>query len=446
MNAKKKLLLTKTSIFKISSFILLLCVTYLSYHQYTVINNADFYRVASSLHIKVPSWTEIYPDIYFPEPMDRYTSFFRVPDTTYGFITYFVRNYNLIFDIDYVSLSTIKCVLYLIFITGTYLLIFQRKTNLPVVLSFIVSLPYLYILNSLYLEATVFAFMPWLVWSVNSKKSFLFVLFSLLVVISKAQMIFILPFSVLILVLKEQHKIRRILWSALLIIPSLYFVTKQSKEHSQPNTYHRLYNTIGYTVMDVENWNENTFKKRYAYFYKNQDSLQKNHKTINITEKINLLGTSFWPTGQETLKHYTAQQLHINNNNFFFSQLFYNPILILKIVKSSFLTASKADYSLEYLVKSNTNSSFVIVSKNITSIAYIIFITVLLIGNFIKFNNYKITYTICIIFGVPFFTVVGDGYFEFEKHILPYIFLLPFFIQSLFFLDLKSENIEIKNK
>ncbi|MDY3521105.1 hypothetical protein PG614_06580 [Riemerella anatipestifer] len=210
-----------------------------------------------------------------------------------------------------------------------------------------------------------------------------------------------------------------------------------------PNDYNRFYNGIGYSVQNVEDWPVYDFKKRIEYFSKNQHSLQVKSNQYFDNDIAFFAGSSFWPTG-DNIKNNKTQELvfsKMDKKNYLKTILNHN-FLIYKIPKSSLITAFYSDYSMLYLKQNKDKDIFYKIQKYFSEFFFVFFLLLMLITCCIHFNFKTILFVLVTIITIPSFVVGGDGYFEFEKHLMPFLILVPFYIKIVFLMNKKHLTLE----
>lgn len=418
------------SIFSTIIFALTICFQY-GY----IINNGDYYRTFNAFGIEITPFQE-HNDLIFSFNLDNISLVDRlIPRSSLRMIMLFFLNILDILGIQTFNFLYLKIFLYAIFTIGIVLL-FLKNRNITLLFSILLTtLAFGFLLNSAYQEAVAFSLMPLLLWSLTQEKITKFLIIAFFILFCKSQMIFFLPIFIFIIsTWKNITKQKKIIFSLSLSCLSLIFNINQGKFFKEINAYNRFYSGIGYSIQNVENWeNITNFHTRAEYFKKHQDSLQKISNPYFEQEELKtLLGTSYWPKGKEIFesensnKNGIFQQGNYTNFILFF---FKNPSLFFKVPYSSTITALKSDLSLDYLRPKNFENSFyhqvsLFLGNKILGIM-IFFLSLLII---FRFNIKNLAFYIIFVIGAATFTVIGDGYYEFEKHLIPYLMMFPLFV------------------
>lgn len=410
-----------------------------------MINNGDGARSAYHAGIKLKNG-EPFSDVtpFTGQLHVRYS-------TTLAHIVALVGAVNRIVS-DYFYLSGVTLILLLIFLFGLYQLLklevltYRQKLGIVVVNLLNIFLFGFYF-RSLYEESATLSLVPWLCYGVglffskHNKKIRSFIGPGVLLVYSKAQMIFLIP--ILIFVLRNgaqfiktyRHKKILISLGSLVGVGIFTFVNLHA-DLKIPNSYNRFFSGVGSTVLGIENWPPRSFSERDQFLNENRSFLQpENMLARKISEDdsrlFKLMGTGYWPTGVSLYAEdasYFSQRIKIS---YYFSYFLEHPALVLKFLKSSFLVALKSDYSLSYLRPAFNEDYFVYnvlrtFRDTILSYAGWLYFAILLLclplaGSTSAFASLWMALA-------PLFVVFGDGFYEFEKHMAPYLMLLPFIV------------------
>jgi hypothetical protein len=292
----------------------------------------------------------------------------------------------------------------------------------------------------------VLSLVPWVFVGIKKvyleNKEHVFVISSCLMLAAKSQMLFFLPiFALCILGNKYLSRKKRVAYLLLLIVVAGSTILFNRYE---ANNYNRLYNGIGWGLQNVEDWPANNFNDRRAYFYSHSSQLQQ--KTINyepVEERI-IMGTSYWPTGdtirrdafgpggsEEDKKQYDSiiKKGSIGNYMHF---LYAHQSIIGLLIKNTYRISLISDYSVSYLRSSLISKGNVVLKKFLDSIEFIrmsygyIFYLIALVTCVcccINFSMTNLMVTVYYFLVSPLFALMGDGFYEYEKHMMPYLFL-----------------------
>lgn len=425
--AKKENVVIAVGLFVVASIILFLYA-----FQTQLINNGDYGRVTRSA-ISVMNWNS-------DAGCHKIDKINLIASSTMGLI------FN--FSVLMARLSGSECIgpnLTYTLLAATYLLgcfFYLRKTKpslLALSLLIIPAILFSPFMKSYYEEAAVLALIPFAAASVlmliNEDRFFPFVLVASLIVFAKAQMIVFIPLFLCTLASrhfeKKSHIQKTVAASVVLALAGLAAVFGHGG-NNVPNSYNRLYNGVGWAMQGVSSWPANDFNERYDYFTANQSNLQSTTNINNETTITNLTGTTFWPTGQEEIAKNAEAKKAIEKSVKFMKYLAFlesNPGIAFKLAKNTYTLAITSDYSTSYLENKNLSNSYIQYNKiraPILSIFGFIYIAAFALLAFRSRTRFEYA-VVAIYIALPMIAVVGDGFYEFEKHMIPYFMSIPLF-------------------
>ena len=216
---------------------------------------------------------------------------------------------------------------------------------------------------------------------------------------------------------------------AFAVMGSLY--QKQKQEDSLANSYNRLFNGIGWSMQAVHTWPANRFSERLQYFSSNQSTLQEITKHIELIPNLDLWGTSYWPTGLELLvsgndPRWQSIEQHLNPK-FFLKFLYSHPDVMAQYLQNGVLVFVTSNYAfgvLQEIAPSMIGVGLAAISSyGFQSVIWIY--ALLLIYFLLTRKSTGRALGIVIFMGAPFAVLLGDGFFEFEKHLMPFWITLP---------------------
>lgn len=365
---------------------------------------------------------------------------------------------------------TIFYTLSFIFFSGLFLLsrIFIKKVRVAVVALFVLAyISMSFYFNSLYEEAIILALSPWLLLALYlsffKNKNLAFLLFGSLLLFTKAQAIFFLPLLLLPFLprlLGPQRNVKMVAAGACVtfILSSAATIVMVSVigQLALANSYNRFFNGIGWSLQGVANWPAKTFNDRHAFYYSNKQNLI---VTTNGLEPIidrSLYGTSWGPDGERLFNKDKVNATEENKIAWasiknrisyygFFNFFVEHPDAISAYLKSVYWVALSSDYSVNYLRASNEDGNAI--RKMIRSTSNLImenFGLIFATAGFVALIFApSLVFRICVLYyflGSPLFVVIGDGYYEFEKHVIPYFMLMPSFIIAILFFSRWSQG------
>jgi len=434
----------KTGRFQI---LLITAFVLISFSNSTSINNGDWLRVT-------------YMGGFSPEPWSPLTSSYPFIGNIHlghsttmgliiGLIAAVIRDLSSSSFISALSISA----LYLIFISGLIRISNLRSIKHSRSLSFLLLLIYFFYgfyFKSFFEEASILAFLPWFClgyFEVTQNHRFLiFNLSSFAIIYSKQQMIFLSPILIMLLIfhsLNSQKKRPILISAAVVLFATLSTLNSKHSSNRYPNQYNRYYNGIGWSWMNAHSWPAKTFNERALYFYNHQAALvQKLPQELDHE----FIGTNFWPTGAalaEQSKSEISTSDPQKKNKIetlvdsgaivpYLSYFIHHPKFVFQFIKNTYLITLQSDYSLEYIRTDVFMTSHFMKALQKTRafllghIAQICAVSLLILVFAIP--NLPITLVSLWFALMPIFVTMGDGYYEFEKHLVPFLMLIPFLV------------------
>lgn len=314
----------------------------------------------------------------------------------------------------------------------------------------LVLLCYAVYLKSFYGEALVLALAPALCVGikqlVQQNRILLFTLCAAAIIYAKQQMLFVAPIIILLLLrnmwLHGGANLR--LWASLLCIIFVSATTLGAhSENRAPNQYNRYFNGVGWSILQSANWPAQRFDERHPYFYKYQQQLQ---ASLAVTlPHYSYLGTSYLPTASTILdaaRHpeYTearkeeAQALYdqliaegrLGN---YLATLAQHPAIVWQLINNTYLTAVRSNYIVAYTrsavqLPPAAAQALAVAQAQLAHFFGWIFIATLLLALACNRSRFSAIITAWMLLA-PLAIVVGDGYFEFEKHMTAFFVFLP---------------------
>jgi hypothetical protein len=284
-------------------------------------------------------------------------------------------------------------------------------------------------LHSFYEEAAVCALLPW--WSFTVHQAFaqpgasqrrraLYVA-SGLMVLSKTQM---LPVLLPVLALHAWH-LKRITGPLLMLLAvALFSASKGMHQHETYNAFNRLNNGLAYSVSGVSQWPATDQAQRLAQAH--QQVHWSSGQALGLPTGIaRMWGGSFWPDAETASPTERDLASEAGKLPAYARLLATHPSAAWQLLTQPYLTAAKADYTTAYLFMNR--------GKVQTSVGpspwqwlmarlgglYVLALAVLVWALY-KRQHAAATMSLIVLVS-PLFTVLGDGYFEFERHLLPYL-------------------------
>ncbi len=416
------------------------------YLQGEPINNGDFSRVFGSMGIFVPGW-ESFTGCYSISP-----AAFESPQTLMALLGMLVVKAIQLAGMNTLCALDISVILNTIFFTGLVLVwIKSGRARWPLFAANLLAyFLYSFQLKTLLEEAAILALAPWLalgmyrLWS--SGRWGLFFVSSALLLMTKAQMLFLLPLLLGFLLFCVSNNALKAKFAigmgGALSIVSLLFVMLIAGRGMQPvNQYNRFYNGVGWAAQDVELWPAVDFTARRDYFDANREELQFRSRQLEDSQ-IYLMGTSYWPDGNQlSAQHWSSnsdervqsafhQAFEVSSLHKLTAMFYSKPWLAVKYLKSTFSVAASSDYSLTYIFPRSLHANLPFIGDLLTTreilakSCWLWMLGLAILAWAIKSRAINSLALILYYFiGAPLFVVLGDGFYEFEKHMSPYFML-----------------------
>ena len=427
--------------------ILILSTLAITWTHGGTVNNGDYSRVFDSMSIHVPGWVPLGNEYPLLDEVQG-----TAPASSMGVIGWTLAKLASAHDPGTIYTWQFGAILIGVYLLGASLLARETSANSTIILALLIPAAMMYGLyfRSLYEEAAVISFMPLLAASIfrlHKKGTLsLFLVSSVATLLAKAQMVFLLPLLLLCL-WSGLSKARPILWRTKIIAAGLFLVVACSGYAmflastggmTQINNYNRLYNGVGWAVQQSSKWPESHFPGRLAYFQANRETLQAATLAFEPQSELTLMGTSYWPEGWElsalawqpgtTPETLRLIQRAVAEGEFrnYFRYLAQNPAVIAPLITNTYAAAIGSDYSLSYLRNPDSGSSYAARAfSKIGTYSLIFSLLTLLVTALLSRDWISLVAFTYVAFGAPMFVVLGDGYYEFEKHMTPYLMVTP---------------------
>jgi hypothetical protein len=290
-----------------------------------------------------------------------------------------------------------------------------------------------------YQEAVLLPLLPWallaidLLWHRSRLLPFLCVGVLLLAV--KAQMALLLP--LLLAVLWAASHVRRIapapalLVAAALSLVAAYLVVAQ-RHHGDANGYNRWFNGVGWTLQGVAEWPARSFSERQAHFEAHREALIQRSAAQVPGPAQAWMGTSYWPDGLRLKDSAQWPELSpVVASTWWLQRMLSSPTLAVSWAVTAWRVTLQSDYTLAYLQSRRPPSAW-LESPRQAVLAHAGWLWLLgLLG--LVWASWRLRSGVVLAAAVwwaamPWLVVAGDGYYEFEKHLLTYLVCLPLFL------------------
>jgi hypothetical protein len=399
-----------------------------------LLNNGDYLRVTQSL-IFIPPYSDL-TDSYF-----KVTPSFYLTLSTSAWVLQLSVALSLLLSQICWTLNAHFLLLSFIYILGAALYANSQSSKISILITlFIAPIFFSIFLKSVYEEGVLLVLMPWLLSSINTylkngKVLGLMICFSLLL-LTKYQLILLVP-AILFFAIKYGPKGR----AGFLKINALIFVlvfsvgvssyNKQSSSTGQANSYNRLFNGLGWSIQGIGDWPANQYSERENYFINNRTSLQAQSNSTEFIENERLWGTSFWPKGLELMTSGDDARWQSIEKLLTFKVMatyfWAHPQELGHYFFNSSRIFLESNYTLKYLQIANPSSASAEFSgfSNVFRKVIMLFYLAALILFFLSRKNGGQLIGILTILCAPLAVILGDGFFEFEKHMMPYFIALP---------------------
>jgi len=403
-------------------------------YQAPLLNNGDYHRTVHEL-VQIPAYIGL-DHACLPINPDR----FFIPHSLASLVFEFNVIIASVFDSTCWNLQGYFLLLSAIYLYGLYRC-FVNQLPLLSLLGLIAALLFFSpFLKSLYEEGLILALLPWVVLGIDQLrtkgKMLRFIISCALLILVKAQLVLLAPvvlYTIIFYGIRLKASSAKIFCATamlvLAVVGSLY--QKHMQADGIANAYNRLFNGIGWSMQEVHAWPANRFGERLKYFSNHQFQLQEKTNAVELFPNLTLWGTSYWPTGLELLtsgNDLRWQQIEEKLKPTFFLKFIYkHPDVLAQYFQNGvliFITSNYAFGALQEIQPSMIGAQLAAI--NHYGLQTIIWIYALLLIYFlITRTGFGRILVMTIFLGVPFAVILGDGFFEFEKHLMPYFLTLP---------------------
>ncbi len=409
------------------------------------LNIGDFYRVLELMFLYLP-------DMAVPGDCMAYTEMDQVPGPKPALALFgaLVAGLDRAFGSQCLSIDLWFLSLSAVYWLGSFFAIRgARGVNLLLrcLLLLIVFFVFSGFLKSFFEETFLIALVPWIALLAGQKSPslWLFAPVVFLALISKSQAVLFAPvFSYIAarMYLASRSVVRTSLAVSVVALGCGYTLWySYSIGNNVFNSYNRIYNGIGWARLDVGNWPTVGYGEREFYFAQNQDAFMADTESMCAPGNLNLMGTSFWPTAFElqrnpvviTGDYDTAMFLDELGFDEFFS-CFAQELSPTDFLRSIYQVFLKSDYRLETIILHSADGLMLGYADELRQwlLRYLSILlaaaSVLIVMVYRDIGPSSVT--AYLLLASPVFVVLGDGFFEFERHMI-----INFaFLSSAFFL------------
>ena len=419
----------------LSALIAVLLIAVFTVSLGPVINNGDYWRVNGSMWIDIREWTQP-PRVV---PLGAEQAFLR-PESPAGLLGMMLAGAHRLVGATGFSVALWFVVLSSIYWSGaiahlTALAGRMRATCLLLFALFYAT--FCGFFYSFFEESFTIAILPWLLFAADPRRFNIWIFSALCVLLltSKSQAIFFFP----VLAFYAWRGIRargRPLWTGLvfLLLCGAAIAATLHKSHPVPNSYNRLFNGLGWTTMQVEDWPATQFSQRLAYFSANREALALPGPVTCVPGAQRLMGTTFWPTGQEILDAAetsdaaaTQAETLLSLGLSEFAACLGEVTSPAEYLATTFEVAMGSDYRLEYIALGGPRGENSLIGK-LQSVLLArlapVMLAGLLIVALVSASPSGVIVAIYAFGAAPLFVILGDGFYEFEKHMMPHLAFL----------------------
>jgi hypothetical protein len=326
-----------------------------------------------------------------------------------------------------------------ILVVGSIAAVAFDRSALPLIVgALILAVIFAPFFSSFYEEAIVVPLVVWVLYGYarlqRAGKPGCFVISAAMLAFSKSQMILLVPL-LLYLLLPACKRMgaspRYRMGAALVILLAAIAVNTVKFDSIVPNQYNRLFNGVGWASLGVSDWPAHEFNSRLSFFYDHRATLLPPPGTALPPLPPGLLGTSYWPTGREILEKGAPYDdigalLATLKPSYFWRVLLSKAVFTDLFVTAMRLSVS-SDYALRYLQGDTQGfrfSSLVAARDFLLRHFGLVYLGCLVACLVILRGREKLIGVMCLM-AMPLAIVIGDGFYEFEKHFAAYFMCLP---------------------
>jgi hypothetical protein len=135
-------------------------------------------------------------------------------------------------------------------------------------------------------------------------------------------------------------------------------------------------------------------------------------------------GTSFWPTG-DNMNGEEKKLVMSQVGKWYWQTVRDNPRYAYRLLSEPIVTMVKADYRMNYVFETDWNTlwlaAYALIMKNLGFIFVLASLCSAIIAARDRNGRHLLFIFCCVLY--PLLVVLGDGYYEFEKHLFPALFL-----------------------
>ncbi len=210
---------------------------------------------------------------------------------------------------------------------------------------------------------------------------------------------------------------RRWLVLGLLAAVVLGGLLRNQIRYGDPNAYNRVYNGLAYSAAGVSGWPERHFLARTEV--QGDRVGAQGFAESGLPEPARpFWGTSFWPVAGTLSRERFAELAAAGRGPAYLAKLARAPSLAGAVAVEGWETARRADYRLAYLFPGPIRPP---VDAGLRHLGLLLPVALaILVAAVLARERRAATLTLPLVLS-PVFVVMADGYYEFEKHMMPFL-------------------------
>jgi hypothetical protein len=418
-----------------------------------LVNTGDYWRVTPFLHIRVPVGST--PLFGYRFTSTQFAWSHQLPGSLLAVVAWTI--YHVVHGVGLTGFvpSALYLAEYLVFFVGVYLAsnrLKQRNDIATAACFFALFLVFGFILRSFYEESLILMLCPWLYLGLVQLKQrgrvVVFFAAAMLMILSKEQMAVFAPMFLIVMWLYLPRTRRNLLRTAAVGAVFAGGVVVMAHESSvfqlsTSNSFDRTYNGLGFAMGGVASWPTNSNYPTIEYPLKHPSVIPRTSCSAIPTQAQAYLGTTYYPTGnalydtaygpdgtaaERTTYTDLLQDASLKN---YATYLVNCPTLLPKLAYNAVAEAVKVGYDVLYIRRipkhlappfSVFNSVHNWVLRYLGWIVAISLLSLLAVAR----GLWRRALLVLSYMAISLSVVVGDGFLEYEKHLLTTFMLLPF--------------------
>jgi hypothetical protein len=403
--------------------ILLLAVVLVVARCVQLQNNGDGWRVLRSAQIEAPA------DYYTGQPFPRFFDFTAFGEMTPRYLVpagpsaaiveviSFVQRGLGFRRFDFMAVTALYAVLY---VAGVLLIALRARRAFWIPAAFILLNPFvLAYFNSPYEESLFIALTPLMAYLLVTGMRPLGGARATALTLSVVKV----QFAPAVLLGISRGSTRSNIVYAMLALIVVVATFMKASVFNAPNAYHRYFNGLAYSTSGVSSWPAHDFIARRAA----ADTLVDDRGIVFPADSLAIRehwGSSYWANDDRrdsSDRNMMAQRAA----GWYRETLRVNPALLGDVIVQPVLTAITADYRLEYIFRSDIDARWLVAfAATMKHFGWLILAaSVASIVVAARRRNTRVLLVAIATLLYPILAVFGDGYYEFEKHLLPVLYL-----------------------